>query len=474
MLIGGLFSGAGVLERVALELFADAELAWHCEIGEAPSKVLAHHNPDVPNLGDITRVDWAAVQPVDILTGGFPCQDVSAAGRGAGLMVGTRSGLWLEMAQAIAVMRPRYVLIENVRGLLHAKAIRAMVSGADAVGDGPSRPVLRALGAVLGDLADLGYDAEWVGIRAADVGACHNRFRIFILAHPADADGDAVRQQPVGEPGSGGASVAGFAGEGVADTSGDGRARIDDGAGGASARGGRERDSAGSAGGAPVSLMPTPQATDGLGGKAAREAGGVRPSGAKRAVGLPDAVRHHLPTPRATDGTKGGPNQRGSSGDLMLPSAVQMLPTPMTSDARPAAPSDVERNSTQLRAALLPMPTATGGAMLPDADGWVGHSRQLIDYALLAGSERWGDYAAAIARQERLSRPAPSPTEPNSKGNPRLSAAFAEWMMFWPNGFVTDPAIGLSRSEQLQVIGNGIVPPQAYAAFSYLLEVVAC
>ena len=165
-----------------------AELAWVCEWDDAPSKILAHHYPDVPNYKDVSQVDWAAVEPVDILTGGFPCQDVSLAGARRGLKDGTRSGLWSEFAKAIDVIRPRLVVIENVRGLLSASAHSELEQCAWCVGEGSGESALRALGAVLGSLADLGYDARWKGVRAADAGAPHNRFRIFITAWPSDSN----------------------------------------------------------------------------------------------------------------------------------------------------------------------------------------------------------------------------------------------------------------------------------------------
>lgn len=186
--IGSLFSGYGGLD-LGVMAAVDSSLVWHVEYDAAPSKILAHHWPTVPNFGDVTKVDWSAVEPVDILTGGFPCQDVSLAGRRAGMKNGTRSGLWSEFARAIDVLRPQLVVIENVRGLLSAEADRGMESDAGIVGDGQSRPVLRALGAVLGDLADLGYDAEWCGVRAADAGAPHGRFRVFVVAYPCGGGG---------------------------------------------------------------------------------------------------------------------------------------------------------------------------------------------------------------------------------------------------------------------------------------------
>jgi DNA (cytosine-5)-methyltransferase 1 len=190
---GGLFAGYGGLDMAVAEVFG-AKPAWFSEIEDAPSKILAHHWPDVPNLGDITKIDWNTVEPVDILSGGFPCQDVSAAGKRAGMHPDTRSGLWNHMAYAISKLRPRYVVAENVRGLLSAEAHSDVELCPWCLGDGAGEPALRALGAVLGDLADLGYDAQWCGLRAADVGAPHGRYRIFILA--ADAGHDGCERHP--------------------------------------------------------------------------------------------------------------------------------------------------------------------------------------------------------------------------------------------------------------------------------------
>lgn len=169
--IGSLFSGYGGLD-LAVEHVFNARTAWHCEWEEAPSKVLAHHWPNIPNYRDVTAVDWATVPPVDIITGGFPCQDVSLAGRRAGMTEGTRSNLWGAMRTAIETIQPTYVVAENVRGLLsaHAESASDMEPGAGLLGD-RSGGHLRALGRVLGDLADLGYDTQWCGLRASDVGA---------------------------------------------------------------------------------------------------------------------------------------------------------------------------------------------------------------------------------------------------------------------------------------------------------------
>jgi DNA (cytosine-5)-methyltransferase 1 len=183
MKIGSLFSGYGGLD-LAVSKVLGAEVAWHCEWEDAPSKVLEAHFPGVPNYRDVSTVDWESVEPVDILTGGFPCQDLSLAGKRAGLQDGTRSGLWSEFHKAITILKPKIVIIENVRGLLSAKADSGMEYGDEIMEQTNRGVVLRALGAVLGDLADIGYDAKWTGVRASDAGAPHQRFRVFIVAKP--------------------------------------------------------------------------------------------------------------------------------------------------------------------------------------------------------------------------------------------------------------------------------------------------
>jgi DNA (cytosine-5)-methyltransferase 1 len=180
--IGSLFSGYGGLDLAVSELL-DAKVVWHCEFDSAPSKILEHNFPGVPNFGDVTKVDWATVEKVDILTGGFPCQDVSLAGNRAGLKSGTRSGLWSEFANAIEIIKPRLVVIENVRGLLTAPAASNLEFCAWCMGTADTKHSLRALGAVLGSLANLGFNAQWVTVPASEAGAPHRRERVFILAY---------------------------------------------------------------------------------------------------------------------------------------------------------------------------------------------------------------------------------------------------------------------------------------------------
>jgi DNA (cytosine-5)-methyltransferase 1 len=181
MKIGSLFTGAGMLDHAVENVF-DAHTVWYSEIDPNASKLLAYQFPHLPNLGDITKVDWSSVEPVDILCVGFPCQDVSAAGKQAGLQDGTRSGLWSVFAEAIDALRPRIVVIENVKGLLSAKATRSAHLESDGSGVGNTDRPLRAIGAVLGDLSERGYTARWCTVPASEAGAPHRRERVFIVA----------------------------------------------------------------------------------------------------------------------------------------------------------------------------------------------------------------------------------------------------------------------------------------------------
>jgi DNA (cytosine-5)-methyltransferase 1 len=160
--IGSLFSGCGGLDLGVMSVLG-GYVAWHVENDPHAAKVLKARSPGVPNLGDITAIDWTQVEPVDVLTAGFPCQDLSYAGRGAGITEGTRSGLWFEVVRAIGVLRPRLVVLENVAAI---------------VGRRPGLDV------VLGSLATFGFDADWCCVRASDVGAPHKRERWFAVAYP--------------------------------------------------------------------------------------------------------------------------------------------------------------------------------------------------------------------------------------------------------------------------------------------------
>lgn len=339
--VGSLFSGYGGLDLAVEEVF-DGEAIWFSELNAPVAGVFAHHWPGAPNLGDITTIDWSMVPPVDILCGGFPCQDVSTVGKQAGLAPGTRSGLWAHMATAIEQLKPRYVVIENVRGLLSAPAVRTAPGGvADEhrnphpattavggvepdpwyLGDDATGP-LRAMGAVAGDLADLGLHARWLGLPASRVGAAHLRFRVFILAH-----------RPVPHP-----------------------------------------------------------------------------------VGL-----RQLPWRGES-----GPSPRTPGNDRSLASDHRPRPE------RARWLTDAERG--------------VGDSVDPDRE----HLR------------RWGRYTGAIARWEHITgRAAPAPALLNDKTGPRPAPPFVEWLMGLEPGWVTDPRHGLTHSQQLAALGNGVVPAQA-------------
>ena len=158
MTFGSLFSGIGGID-LGLER-AGMTCAWQVEIDPWCRQVLTKHWPNVRRYEDVSAVGGDTLEPVELIAGGFPCQDVSVAGQRAGIQDGTRSGLWSEFHRIICELRPRYVFVENVPGLL-----------------------TNGMGRVLGDLADIGYDAEWEVLSAADVGAPHLRKRVFIVAH---------------------------------------------------------------------------------------------------------------------------------------------------------------------------------------------------------------------------------------------------------------------------------------------------
>jgi len=188
-----LFSGIGGfslgLERAKCETgpYDGFETVAFCEIDRSVYPVLDAHWPGTPVYSDVRELSAArlaadGIATIDIITGGFPCQDISIAGRGAGL-AGARSGLWAEIARLIGELRPAYAIVENSSELLG-----------------------RGFETVLSDLASLGYDAEWHCIPASYVGAPHGRDRVWIIArrtpigrHVADAlQTDAIRAPNAG------------------------------------------------------------------------------------------------------------------------------------------------------------------------------------------------------------------------------------------------------------------------------------
>jgi len=178
-MIGSLFSGIGGLE-LGLEMAGLGPVAWQCEQDPWCRKVLAKHWPDATRYEDVRTL--SNPPRVDVMCGGFPCQDLSHAGKRAGLE-GERSGLWWEYARLIHEIQPRYVVIENVPGLLSDPSPVVVPPGLDWLGDRPTRPLHGAFGAVLWALDALGFNAVWDCVPASAVGAPHRRDRVFIVAY---------------------------------------------------------------------------------------------------------------------------------------------------------------------------------------------------------------------------------------------------------------------------------------------------
>jgi DNA (cytosine-5)-methyltransferase 1 len=168
MTFGSLFAGIGGFD-LGLER-AGMVCKWQVEIEPYAQAVLKKHWPNVARHADVRTFPPEGEWGVDVICGGFPCQDISSAGKRAGL-AGKRSGLWYEYARIIGELRPRYVIVENVADLL-----------------------IRGAGRVLGDFSALGYDAEWNVISASDVGAPHKRRRVWFVAW--DANRSNVRAEP--------------------------------------------------------------------------------------------------------------------------------------------------------------------------------------------------------------------------------------------------------------------------------------
>ncbi|MFE7398010.1 DNA cytosine methyltransferase [Streptomyces sp. NPDC057557] len=151
---------------IAVEQLTGDKVTVVAEVHGAACKVMAHRFPDAPNIGDVRYQSWGGlIDEVDIITAGFPCQDISNAGRREGIK-GERSGIWFNIADAVRVLRPRHVFLENVGALRN-----------------------RGQAAVLTSLHDIGYDARWTTLRASDIGAPHHRDRWFCVATPSNTHG---------------------------------------------------------------------------------------------------------------------------------------------------------------------------------------------------------------------------------------------------------------------------------------------
>lgn len=164
---GSLFAGIGGID-LGFER-AGMQCIWQVEIDDYATKILEKHWPNVKRERDVREVGAHNLEPVDVIAAGFPCQDISIAGAGAGLD-GERSGLFFEVVRLAFELRPRIIFLENVAAILG-----------------------RGMGDVLRSLAEVGYDSEWHSVSAASLGAPHIRERVFVLAYP-DSQGLEERQ----------------------------------------------------------------------------------------------------------------------------------------------------------------------------------------------------------------------------------------------------------------------------------------
>ncbi|MFC6091615.1 DNA cytosine methyltransferase [Saccharothrix lopnurensis] len=324
--MGSLCTGYGGLDLGVLTAFGGGRIAWAADPDPHIEQILAARMPGVANLGDLRHIDWAAVEPVDVLTAGFPCQDISAAGKRMGIEKGIRSGLWADIVAGLRLLRPALLVLENVAALRWR-------------GGGLHR--------VLGDLAEAGYDAAWRSVRAADVGAAHRRERIFLLAWPhlprtgwADAyatdTGRARRLVELARRRRAGRTAAAGEGPAAAHTQGVGH-----------------RDSGSQGGdGIPAATVTAGAPTGGTRGAAADTAGHGRHEGLPRATGLqgrPDAALGGHPTAHP---------DRGPTG-RSLPAAAPE-PGDTTTDRSIAAPSPQPVNWGAYEAAIRRWETLLG------------------------------------------------------------------------------------------------------------------
>lgn len=430
-----LFTGYGGLD-MAVESITGGHVVAVSDIDSGPCTLLEVRRPGVPNLGDITTLDWDSpdVPQFDVLAGGYPCQPFSAAGRRMGEK--DPRHLWPHVLEAIRTRRPSQVFLENVRGHLSL-----------------------GFAQVLRDLAQAQYAVRWSIVAASTVGAPHRRERLYIYAvpspDPVDASGVPDKPATAGEVTAGGYVTMDRMDKGV--------------------------DAA-------HLLLPTPMARDHRGKSAAGRDGG-------KCLGDAPTL---FPSPCAND-SKGSRTAYRPRGNQLrdLPvllsthGSANHFPTPTAADADKARsnPSQAKRNSPPLAALpiLLPTPQANlgsnGGGQHPDKRRAGGHSISIEDAALGMGLDTpyaadhwdtfntpaWGKYAAAVARWALITgNPAPAPVEPNSNGRPRLTAAFPEWMMGLPAGYLTGEDVGLSRTQAVKLAGNGVVPQAAAWAFTAL------
>jgi len=366
MKVGSFCTGYGGLD-LAVEQYYNAELSWVSEIDNNCNKLLEKRF-NKPNLGDLTSVNWEDVEPVDIICAGFPCQPFSDAGSKKGDK--DERAIFPLVAKSIGVLRPRYVFLENVAGIITTRN----GGGLD----------------VVGLLTQMGYDCRWGIIRASDIGACHQRARWFCVASDPNSDREGGGQT------------------------------------------GTVREQ----------------------GNNERQINKVRPD---RSSSLPENSNDRGSSERQTgtvQGTSGGQDQfqgerRQDSGDTVRLGGSSDLP---------ASDSDCSRLQQQCGSITM------GERWRPVKCGSY-ETNWNKDIGRTGNHETdWGKYTGAIRRwSETIGRPPPTPAK-----DLKLSSSFVEWMMGLPEGWVCD--LGLPRTVELKMLGNGVVPQQALLALELLNE----
>ena len=348
MKIGSLCTGYGGLD-MAVEAYFNAKTVWVSEIDKHASQLIdARINK--PNLGNLKVIDWASVEPIDVLTAGYPCQPFSHAGNRKG--ANDERHLWPYIKTAISILRPRFVVLENVRGHFGL-----------------------GFGDVLSDLAHIGYNARWSLVRASDVGAPHRRERLFIVAYPNSTRFSRTKRSDI-----------------QSQQSRDSSSDIDE-----FTNSNSERCSLGENTGNKVKHQRQSQpVVGGLVETIIANANGVSYDDARRAT-----------TDLHNEASKiiNGPDRAKS------------------------------------RSSVTVIPNANDRGRFRDVQGL---------------QERY-DPCRSMHLQ----------TIPAPLDQGRLNVEFVEYMMGLPKGWVTD--VGLSRAQQLKILGNGVVPQQAYYALQLLL-----
>lgn len=432
MTVGSICTGYAGLEMAVTATLGPVDLRWVSEIDPAANQVLTERHPGVSNVGDITQIP--DLSPVDIVTAGFPCQPISAAGRHKG--VDDERWIWPQILEAVRRMDPPPTLfmLENVPRLL-------------TINDGD------AMAQVVEGLASAGFMGRYRLLRASDVGACHGRRRWFcVAAHP-----DRLRVRPV-------------RGDDLRDASLDGDREP--------AHVPTRPEMALPEDTPPGRLVPTPAASDGDRGPDYARARDRRESHGSGGDDLVTAVAKMIPTPAASNAkdwtdTRAGPDTigkaRGEGGAGTLVDLGVLLPTPSASlgDAGHTSRSGDRQDELLLGGILrnLPTPTATdarGGRSIYGTGRETGYGRTMSD---VAHWEIWGDYTTAI--NQHIAAAGILPPDPVDEGR-RLNPAFVEWMMMIPPGWVT--SIDIPRTAQLRILGNGVVPHQAATAYQLILD----